>query len=216
VVLRNAGGRYSTVQQAVTSVMSMCRLDNLDTPPKIYHTLANVAAIAEDCAGVTRSATARRALHDFSRQWRRRVDSFKIATAGCNVKTVAMMVPTFFAVPSREREKEYRTMTKMARVAKQMEKIFSTSGKDRTDGASSGSARGRSGGAGSSAGRGGAAPKVECFKCGKRGHRAAECRGGGAATICYECGVAGHRKDQCPALVKRPASAAVQPYGHGP
>ena len=39
---------------------------------------------------------------------------------------------------------------------------------------------------------------MKCFKCGKIGHKQAQCRSKTVAIICCECGEKGHKANACP------------------
>ena len=45
---------------------------------------------------------------------------------------------------------------------------------------------------------------VKCFKCGKFGHKQAQCRSKTVAIVCYECGEEGHKANACPKAQKKP------------
>ena len=45
---------------------------------------------------------------------------------------------------------------------------------------------------------------VKCFKCGKFGHKQAQCRSKTVAIVCYECGEKGHKANACPKAQKKP------------
>ena len=45
---------------------------------------------------------------------------------------------------------------------------------------------------------------MKCFKCGKFGHKQAQCRSKAVAIVCYECGEKGHKANACHKAQKKP------------